>query len=103
MDTVPYYTLDGMLTYHVESDIILVDPSGREVNRFTASSTQSGPFTRGEFDGDPGQLDLPTNLEVFFDPTVIADQMRIIEGDVLEELAVAIAVGTYDQVLAGIR
>ena len=103
MDTVPYYTLDGMLTYHVESDIIVVDPSGREVNRFTASSTQSGPFTRGEFDGDPGQLDLPTNLEVFFDPTVIADQMRIIEGDVLEELAVAIAVGTYDQVLAGIR
>jgi len=103
MDTVPYYTLDGMLTYHVESDIILVDPSGREVNRFTASSTQTGPFTRGEFDGDPGQLDIPTNLEVFFDPTVIADQMRIIEGDVLEELAVAIAVGTYDQILSGIR
>ena len=103
MDTVQYYTLDGMLTYHVESDIILVDPSGREVNRFTASSTQSGPFTRGEFDGDPGQLDLPTNLELFFDPTVIADQMRIIEGDVVEELAVAIAVGTYDQILAGIR
>ena len=103
MDTVPYYTLEGTLTYHVESDIILVDTSGREVNRFTASSRRSGPFMRGEFDGDPAQLDLPASRAAFFDPTVIADQMRVIEGEVLEELAVAIAVGTFDQILAGIR
>lgn len=103
MDTVPYYTVDGTLTYDVEAEILLVDPAGREVNRFTASSTQSGPFTRGEFDGDPAQLDLPPNREQFFDPTVIADQMRTIEGALLEELAVAIAVGTFDQILGGIR
>ncbi|MDE3003600.1 MAG: hypothetical protein OXU33_04860 [Gemmatimonadota bacterium] len=103
MDTVPYYTLEGTLTYHVESDITLVDAVGRVVNRFTASSRQSGPFMRGEFDGDPARLDLPSNREVFFDPTVIADQMRIIEGEVLDELAVAIAVGTFDQILAGVR
>jgi hypothetical protein len=103
MDTVPYFTLEGTLTYHVESDIILVDTSGREVNRFTSSSTRSGPFMRGEFDGDPAQLDLPANRAAFFDPTVIADQMRMIEGEVLEELAVAIAIGTFDQILAGIR
>lgn len=103
MDTVPYYTLEGTLRYEVDADIVIVDPSGREVNRFTASSEQSGPFTRGEFDGDPAQLDLSGDRERFFDPTIIADQMRVIEGALLEELAVAIAAGTYDQVLAGIR
>jgi len=103
MDTVSYFTLEGMLRYYVESDIILVDGSGREVNRFSASSRRSGPFMRGEFDGDPAQLELPPDREPFFDPSVISDQMRVIEGEVLEELAVAIAIGTFDQILGGIR
>ena len=103
MDTVSYETLRGTLSYYVEAEIILVDPSGREVNRFSASSTQAGPFERGEFDGDPGLLELESGLARFFDPAVIDGQMKTIEGAVLEELAVAIAVGTYDQVLLGIR
>ena len=103
MDTVSYETLAGNLNYYVEADILLVDPSGREVNRFSASATQAGPFERGEFDGDPSTLPLPSNHERFFDPSVIDRQMGVIEGALLEELAVAIAAGTYDQVLAGIR
>jgi tetratricopeptide (TPR) repeat protein len=103
MDTVTYATVRGTLRYNVSSEILLVDPSGREVNRFTASSTQSGPFQRGEFDGDPNQLSLDGDLARFFDPSVIGQQMASIEGAVLEELAVAIAVGTYDQVLAAVR
>ncbi len=102
MDTVPYYTLEGDLTYDLEAEILLVDPSGREVQRFSASAREEGPFTRGEFDGDPAQLELGGRAH-FFDPTVISDQMALIEGALLEELAVAIAAGTYDQVLAGIR
>jgi len=101
-DTVTYTTIRGMMAYYVEADIVLVDPSGREVNRFSASSTQRGPFERGEFDGDPGILDLEENHARFFDPTVIASQVAAIEGAVLEDLAVAIAAGTFDQVLAGI-
>ena len=77
--------------------------SGREVNRFEASSRHSGPFQRGEFDGDPRILDLDRNEAPFFDPNVLAGQLASIEGALLEELAAAIAVGTYDQVLAGIR
>lgn len=103
MDTVPYMTLEGVLAYNLESEIILVDPSGREVSRFTASAQQDGPFTRGEFDGDPATLDLRGSQERFFDPSVIAEQMGRIEGALLEELAVAIAAGTYDQVISGIR
>lgn len=102
MDTVPYFTLEGDLAYNLEAEILLVDPNGREVERFSASARQEGPFTRGEFDGDPFQLDLGSRSH-FFDPTVIADQMATIEGALLRELAVAIAAGTYDQVVAGIR
>jgi tetratricopeptide (TPR) repeat protein len=103
VDTVTYSTHRGTMTYYVEADIILVDPSGREVTRFEASSTKSGPFTRGDFDGDPALLDLDDDEVPFFDPTVLADQLAFIEGAVLEELAVAIAAGTYDQVLRGVR
>ena len=102
-DTVTYATLQGTLSYYLEADVTLVDPAGREVNRFTASAGQSGPFQRSEFDGDPSALDLPRGHEPFFDPSVIANQMADIEGALMEELAVAIAAGTYDQVLAGLR
>lgn len=102
-DTVTYATLDGTLTYHLQADITLVDRGGREVNHFTASSTQSGPFQRGEFDGDPAVLDLEGRHQPFFDPSVIASQMASIERALLDDLAVAIAGGTYDQVLAGVH
>ena len=103
VDTVTYATLEGDLRYYLEAEVTLVDPDGREVERFTASSTQTGPFTRGEFAGDPSVLDLPRSHVRFFDPAVISEQMAAIEGRLLEELALAIAAGTFDQVLQGIR
>lgn len=102
-DTVTYATVSGDLSYYVKADIVLVDPEGRELTRFEASSTQRGPFKRGEFDGDPRVLDLDDRLAPFFDPGVLAGQRAEIEGALLQELAAAVAVGTYDQVLAGIR
>jgi tetratricopeptide (TPR) repeat protein len=102
-DTVQYRTYRGTMTYYVEAEILLVDPMGREVNRFTASSRQSGPFERGEFDGDPRILRLQRDEARFFDPAVLGGQMAAIEASVLEELSAAVATGTYDQVLGGIR
>lgn len=103
MDTVTYTTHRGTLSYFVEAQIIFVDTNGREVNRFTSSSRQSGQFERGEFDGDPRILALEGDRARFFDPSVIAEQIASIEDRVLEELAITIAGGTFDQVLAGIR
>ena len=103
MDTVTYTTIEGDLAYYLEADIVLVDPQGRELTRFEASSRQVGPFQRGEFDGDPRRLDLSDRYAPYFDPNVLADQMAAIESELLDDLAVAIAAGTYDQVLAGIR
>jgi hypothetical protein len=103
MDTVTYYTEDGTLSYYVEANIVIVDVDGREVERFTASSDQSGPFQRGEFDGDPNRLPLDSREEAYFDPQVNADQIAGIEDALLHDLAVAIAAGTYDTVLRGVR
>jgi hypothetical protein len=101
MDTVSFATLEGELSYYLEASITIVDEDGRELERFTSSSSQTGPFQRGEFDGDPSRLPLRPNEEPYFDPDVIAQQVGRVEGALLEDLAVAIAVGTYDTVLSG--
>jgi hypothetical protein len=102
MDTVTYSTVRGELSYYLEANVILVDADGREVERFTSSSRQTGPFQRGEFDGDASVLPLRSNEEPFFDPDVLSQQVGRIEEALLEDLAVAIAAGTYDTVLSGI-
>jgi len=103
MDTVTYTTHRGELVYYLEADITLIDTSGREVSRFTSSSRQRGPFERGEFDGDPSILALEGDRARFFDPSILAEQVANIEGRLMEELAVTIAGGTFDQVLSGIN
>jgi len=102
-DTVTYRTIQGQVSYYLEAQVVLVDSRGREVERFSASSRQSGPFTRGEFDGDPSILDLDENRRRYFDPDVLGGQLGRIEGALLQDLAVAIASGTFDTVLQGIR
>lgn len=103
MDTVTYQTVKGTLSYYVEADVVLVDRHGREVERFTASSDKSGPFQRGEFDGDARRLPLDDDEEPYFDRRVHENQVARIEGALLEDLAVAIAAGMYDTVLMGVR
>ncbi|MGE0158102.1 MAG: hypothetical protein AB7T31_01750 [Gemmatimonadales bacterium] len=103
MDTVSYTTLEGTLEYYLEANVIVVDTSGREIDRFEASSRRSGPFRRGEFAGDPDVLELPSNDAPFFDPDVFAGQVARIEDELMEDLAVAIASGVYDTVLSGIQ
>ncbi len=103
MDTVSYTTREGTLSYYLEANVTLVDRSGREIERFTSSSRQTGPFQRGEFNGDPSVLPLRPNEAPFFDPEVYPRQVGQLEDALLEDLAVAIAVGTYDTVLSGIR
>jgi len=99
MDTVTYTTLRGTLSYYLEAEILVVDNRGREVERFTSSSSKTGPFQRGEFDGDPSRLPLAESEEPYFDRRVQAEQVRTIEDALMEDLAVAIAAGTYDTVL----
>jgi hypothetical protein len=102
-ETVTYRTLEGTLAYYLEAEILLVDTQGREVQRFTASAEESGPFQRGEFDGDASRLPLSRNEEPFFDPRVLAEQVGRIEAALMEGLALAIAAATYDTVLSGVR
>jgi len=102
MDTVTFVTVEGEVSYFLEANVTIVDPDGREVERFTSSSRQSGRFMRGEFDGDPSVLPLRPNEERFFDAAQVAQQVARLQEALLGDLAVAIAAGTYDTVLSGI-
>jgi tetratricopeptide (TPR) repeat protein len=102
MDTVTYTTIQGTISYFLEANVILVDADGREVERVTSSSRSSGPFRRGEFDGDPAVLVLPERDRPFFDANAIAAQVGRLEEALMEDLAVAVAAGTYDTVLSGV-
>lgn len=96
---VEYTVVEGQLVYRVAADVILVDHSGREVTRFRAEGRSGGPFRRGEFDGNHERLEIGEEERTLFDARAQAEQAARIEGALMEELAVAIAAGTYDTVL----
>jgi hypothetical protein len=94
-----YDVVEGTLAYRLVADVVLVDHEGREVTRFRAEGRSSGPFRRGEFEGNHERLELSEAEAALFDPALLGEQMARIESALMEEVAVAIAAGTYDTVL----
>ena len=94
-----YEVVEGNLRYRLSADVVLVDHDGREVTRFRAEGRSGGPFRRGEFEGNHERLLLAEEERALFDVRVLDEQSALIEETLMEELAVAIAVGTYDTVL----
>lgn len=97
-----YEVVKGTLAYRAVADVVLVDFDGREVTRFRAEGGFSGPFERAEFDGNHDRLQLTDAERSLFDPRLRAEQTAAVEQGLMEELAVAIAAGTYDTVLSRI-
>jgi tetratricopeptide (TPR) repeat protein len=102
-DSVVYETVRGTMRYFIEAEIVLVDPDGLQVGRAVASARESGPFERGEFEGDPRTLLLEGDQARFFDPAVLGDQIAQIESALMSGLAASIASATYDQIVSAIR
>lgn len=96
---VTWEVVEGEVAYRGVADIVLIDAGGREVTRFRAEGRTSGPFRRGEFDGNPDRLEVAEEDRVLFDPVWLADQVGRIEGELMAQWAVAIASGTFDTVL----
>lgn len=94
-----YDVVEGTLVYRLMADVVLVDHEGREVTRFRAEGRSSGPFRRGEFEGNHERLELSEAEAALFDPALLGEQVARIESALMEEVAVAIAAGTYDTVL----
>ena len=99
---VEYEVVEGSLAYRLSADVVLVDHEGREVTRFRAEGRSGGPFRRGDFDGNHDRLELSEEDAVLFDVRALAEQTSRIEAALMEEVAVAIAAGTYDTVLGRI-
>jgi len=98
-DTVTFTVVTGRLAYRANAEIRIVDLDGRTVARFDAVSREAGPFRRAEFDGDPWQLDLSNADARLFDWNVQEDQWLAIERPLLRQLARAISVGTFEELL----
>lgn len=94
-----YDVVEGTMVYRVMADVVLVDHEGREVTRFRAEGRSSGPFRRGEFEGNHERLELSEAEAALFDPALLGEQVARIEAALMEEVAVAIAAGTYDTVM----
>lgn len=94
-----YDVVEGTLAYRLMADVVLVDHDGREVTRFRAEGRAGGPFRRGDFDGNHERLELSEEEAALFDPRILGEQTARIESALMEEVAVAIAAGTYDTVL----
>lgn len=99
---VEYTVVEGTLAYRATADVVLVDHDGREVTRFRAEGQSAGPFRRGVFEGNHDRLELSDAERALFDPSAQAEQAAPVEAALMDELAVAIAAGTYDTVLEGI-
>jgi len=99
---VTWHLVRGTRTYRALADIVLVDYTGREMTRFRAEGGFSGPFERGEFDGNHDRLELSDEERRFFDSRRQAEQHAALEQGLMDELALAIAAGTWDQVLSRI-
>jgi hypothetical protein len=98
-DTVTFTVVTGKLAYRVNAEIRIVDLDGRTVARFDAVAREDGPFRRAEFDGDPWQLDLSDTEARLFDWRMQEDEWLALERPLLRQLARAISVGTFEELL----
>ena len=102
-DMATYWVVSGERTVRAEADVLIVNLDGRVVGEFTITARQEGSFREGEFDGDPWQLGLNSRNARLFDFGEWDDEWRRIRREVIDQLAVGIAVETFEEVLSGVE
>jgi len=102
-DTATYWIISGERTVRAEADVLIVNLDGRVIAEFTITSQQEGSFREGEFDGDPWQLGLNNRTTRLFDWSEWDDEWARIQRDVIDQLAVGIAVETFEEVLSRVE
>jgi hypothetical protein len=90
---------EGRLDYQIGADILILDRDGRELEAFSILESEDGPFRRGIYEGDPGNLELSRSEARLFDPVVQAQQRRAIEDALMASLARQIAEQVFRRVL----
>ena len=102
-DTATYWIISGERTVRAEANVLIVNLDGRVIAEFTITSQQEGSFREGEFDGDPWQLGLNNRTTRLFDWSEWDDEWARIQRDVIDQLAVGIAVETFEEVLSRVE
>ena len=102
-DTATYWIISGERTVRAEADVLIVNLDGRVIAEFTITAQQEGSFREGEFDGDPWQLGLNNRTTRLFDWSEWDDEWARIQRGVIDQLAVGIAVETFEEVLSRVE
>jgi hypothetical protein len=102
-DTATYWIISGERTVRAEADVLIVNLDGRVIAEFTITAQQEGSFREGEFDGDPWQLGLNNRTTRLFDWSEWDDEWARIQREVIDQLAVGIAVETFEEVLSRVE
>ena len=102
-DVATYWVISGERTVRAEADVLVVNLDGRIVAEFTITARQEGSFREGEFDGDPWQLRLNSRDTRLFDFGEWDDEWWRIRREVIDQMAVGIAVETFAEVLSRVQ
>jgi len=94
-----YTHQEGTQRYEIQVRVIIVDPSGREVENFASGDNESGPFERGVYDGDLRDLNLSRSERMLFDEVQQAQVRAAIEDRLIAQLAERIAGQVFERVL----
>lgn len=94
-----YVLEEGRLRYRAHAHVVIVDGRGREVSEFTTSATATGEFERAVYAGDPGDLELSRNELRWFDRTLLEEELRAMEDEVVFALADRVAPEVLERVL----
>jgi hypothetical protein len=97
------YVLErGTRRLRVEARVLVVDRSGNPLTDVVVVGTGEGPFERGLYEGDPGDLNLDRREVDHFDRLVLEAQesaiLQVLAGDLSAQLAAAV----FDPVLGRI-
>lgn len=96
-----YTVVRGQKTYTLAASIVVIDVQrGREVRRRAVQASESGRFTRAQFDGDSRQLRLPDSEQRLFDPWRERDEERAIEDQLIEKASAQLANRAFDDLVS---
>ena len=97
------YVLErGTRRLRVEARVLVVDRSGNPLTDVVVVGTGEGPFERGLYEGDPGDLNLDRREVDHFDRLVLEAQESAILQVLAEDLSAQLAAAVFDPVLGRI-
>jgi len=93
----------GQRRIQATARVIIADGYGNEIANEIVTGTGTAPFTRGVYNGDPGNLNLSTRQVDLFDRAALADQELAAHDKLVHELVMRISDTVFGRTLAQVQ